>query len=1073
MWARLVSATVHHPVTTIMVTVAILVFGIVGATRLPVELLPNLAYPTLTIQTTFPNAAPVETEELVTGPIEDRVRAVPGVVRVQSTSREGESEIVLDFAWGTPVDPAMAEVREELDRVYLPQTVTRPIVLRYDPSQEPIVRLALAPRASSDRPRLGPAELAQLRRIADKLVKRELEKLPGVAAIELHGGEENEVLVELDPARLAALGVDADAVVAAISADNVNQPGGSLTEQRNRYLVRTVHEARTPEDIGGVIVRSQGGAELRVRDVARVRLTPREAEEWSLVNGHDAIEIAVFREGDANIVEVANEVLDAIPKLALPDGTGITVLSNRAAFVQSAIREVRDNAILGGALAVLVLLFFLRDLRATAVIALAIPVSLLSAFVPLQALGVTVNVMSLGGLALGVGMLVDNSIVVLESIARTSAAAGSEARSRRENVVAGTSEVAASVVASTLTTIAVFLPMAFVEGIAGQLVADLAYAVSLSMCSSMLVSLTLVPVLECAGFAEAPRVPVAPTPRSWLIFVLVTPLALVLRVLARIVAALGRIASAVTAPFASLYDRTEALYPSWLALALRWRWLVIVSTIVACVACVHLLERQGRTLLPELEQDEFFIQVALPRDASLERTRTAMLAISRAIAGRREVATQFARVGGWAANGEAVGQVRGPYLGQLDVRLATDVVDRSAAIGSLFAAIAAGNIEPRAALQLGHPTLVSVAAPLEVLVFSNDLEAAARHATMLAPKLAAIEGLSDVAPDALEGRPEVRIAFDADRLARRKITVEQAATAIRRAVAGEIATTLFTGEDQLEVRVMLPKAERSSVDDIGNIQIATSAGVPILLRSVADLEAATGPAEVRHLDGRRGVRIQARTTQVDLGRLAHEVDRELAATTVDGVSAALSGQAEQLERSLWSLALAAALAVFLVYVVMASSFESLLHPLIILGTVPLGAAGVALACAITQTPLSAMVGIGVIVIGGIVVNNAIILVHAINDRRGRGMALEAAIIEAGVVRIRPIAMTTLTTVLALIPMALGLGDGADLRQPLAITLIGGLTFSTALTLAVIPCVYRSVPGPSRATWAGAGTTSGE
>ncbi len=458
-----IAKVVLRPVSTTMVTVTLLLFGLVAALRLPIELLPELSYPTITVRTTEADAAPSEVEELITRPIEERVGAVPGVVKVESVSREGTSDVVLDFAWGTPMDQAMADVREKLDRVTLPLTASRPLLLRYDPSQEPILRLALRPTETT---RPSPDDLAVLRKMADDIVKRALEKIPGVAAVQVHGGELEEIAVDLDAERLVALGIGGEEVVAALQRENINRPGGAVDERDDRYLVRTLNEAHTAEDIGAIVVRNTAGRELRVRDVAKVSRRPLERTELSLVGGREAVELAVYREGDANLVAVANAVIEALPRLRLVAGYEVVVLANQAKFIESSVDEVVDNTLVGGVLAILVLLFFLRDLRATVVIAAAIPISLLAAFVPMQALDVSLNVMSLGGLALGVGMLVDNSIVVLEAVARVRSEAGSprDAEGLRRTAVQGTGEVAASVVASTLTTVAVFLPMAFVEG---------------------------------------------------------------------------------------------------------------------------------------------------------------------------------------------------------------------------------------------------------------------------------------------------------------------------------------------------------------------------------------------------------------------------------------------------------------------------------------------------------------------------------------------------------------------------------------------------------------------------------
>ncbi|MEM7154215.1 MAG: efflux RND transporter permease subunit [Myxococcota bacterium] len=1064
-----IAATVLHPVTTTMATIAVLVFGLVAASRLPVELLPDLSYPTITIQTTDANAAPVEIEELITRPIEERVGAVPGVLSVESSSREGTSEVVLDFQWGTAVDHAMADVREKLDRVRLPMTAERPVVLRYDPAQEPIMRLALrGPTAV-----LSDQDLASLRQRADRLVKRQLEKISGVAAVQLHGGQEEEVLVELDPARVAALGLSTEEVAAAIRTSNVNQPGGAITEGHRRWLIRTLHEARTPEQLGETVIRSANGAELRLREVAKIRRLPTEREELALVDDAEGIELAVYREGDANIVAVAQALREAIPQLRLPPGHELVVLSNRAEFIEAAVQEVRDNTLIGGVLAVLVLLFFLRELRATVVIAAAIPISLLATFIPLSGLGVSLNVMSLGGLALGVGMLVDNSIVVLEAIARVRESAieaneldGTPIPSRAQLAVAGTSEVATSVLASTLTTVAVFFPMSFVEGVAGQLVRDLSYAVSFSMLSSMVVSLTLVPVLQSLGDRpeeEAdqgrPRSPLA-----WLfggvIGLLFWPLALLVKGLALLLHVLSR-------PFTWAYEQLERTYAPILRVALSARVLVLAAAVGACVMAVKLVEDRGRTLLPEVAQGELFVQVRLPQGASLPRTTAAMQAMSEALADDPDVALRFARVGSLTRAGSAGGSLTGSHLGQIDVHLVPGAMDRQADIEArLMQKMRAALPEPDALLQLGRPALFSFAPPIELQVFGEDPERVTPHVERLLPALSEIDGLLDVLPDDLDGRPEVRVHFDHERLGRLGLTVEATATAVQRAVQGEVVSTMFAADEQLDIRVRLPEVDRRSVEDVSRIQVATVDGVAVRLDAVAQVDGGRGPSEIRRINGRRGVRIQARSESVDLAGLSARVQAVIDehAEADPSIDTVLGGQADEMEVSLRSLTMTTLLSIFLVYVVMASSFESLLHPFLIMFTVPLALAGVSLAAWVTDLPLSAMMGIGVIVLGGIVVNNAIVLINAVNDRRGEGMDVNTALVEAGRVRVRPIIMTTLTTVLGLLPMALGLGEGAALRQPLAVAVIGGLSFATLLTLLVMPCAYRMMPGRVRAAW---------
>lgn len=1063
-----IATTVLRPVTTTMVTVTLLLFGLVAALRLPVELLPELSYPTITVRTTDTDAAPSEIEELITRPIEERVGAVPGVVKVESVSREGNSDVVLDFAWGTPMDQAMADVREKLDRVTLPTTAQRPLLLRYDPSQEPIMRLALR---SSEESSPSAGDLAVLRKIADDIVKRELEKIPGVAAVQVHGGELEEIAVELDAERLAAVGLGADEVVAALQRDNVNRPGGAVDERDDRYLVRTLHEATTPAELGDIVVRNTGGRELHVRDVARVSRRPLEREELSLVGGREAVELAVYREGDANLVSVARTVEAALPRMRLARGYEVVVLADNSEFIESSVDEVVSNTLVGGALAILVLLFFLREWTSTLVIAVAIPISLLATFVPLQALDVSLNVMSLGGLALGVGMLVDNSIVVLEAVARVRADHGvtRDAAARRRTAVQGTAEVAASVVASTLTTVAVFLPMAFVEGIAGQLVRDLSLAVSFSILSSMLVSLTLVPVLMSLG-GDEPTDPMAAPQRRSLIALLVIPIALTFRLLGLVIRAIGAVLGLLARPFTALWDALERTYPWLLRRALRRPAVIVALGVLVCVVTVPLIDRHGRTLVPEVAQREFYVQLELPQGTALSRTEAVVRTLGGVLDDDGAVDLHFARIGSVTAAGSAGGTVVGTHLGQIDIRLTRDGEVPSAAIEQrILERMRAALPVADARLVLGRPTLIAFGPPIEIQVFSEDIAQGAAMARTLAPALRELESLPEVIVDDLDGRPEVRVRFDRERLGRVGLSVSVAAAAVQRALAGEVATQLHLPDKQLDVRVRLPIADRRSVEDVAAISVGMVGGVPVRLDAVAAVEPDRGPAEIRRINGRRGLRIRARTDGVNLGGVAAEIRGVLDAHADPSgrVSTAISGQAGEMEGSLDSIAFTAALSLFLVYVVMAATFEHLLHPLLILVSVPLALAGVAVACDLAGLPLSAMVGIGVIVLGGIVVNNAIVLVSAINDRRGAGMPLFEAVVDAGRVRLRPILMTTLTTVLGLVPMALGLGDGAALRQPLAVSIMGGLSSSTLLTLLVIPALYLLLPGRVQAAWRGA------
>jgi HAE1 family hydrophobic/amphiphilic exporter-1 len=1064
---RFIAGVVVRPVTTAMITIACLLFGLVAGSRLPVDLLPDLAYPSITVQTTYPDAAPSEVEELVTRPVEELVGAVPGVVSVESVSREGTSEVVLDFAWGTRVDEAMADVREKLDRVQLPLTAERPVVLRYDPAQEPIMRLALSAPAKS----VGQTDLATLRLHADREIKRTLEKLPGVAAVKLHGGDEEEIRIALDPQKMAAWGISGQEVVAAIVADNVNRTGGGLTERENRYLIRTVHEAKTAAELSEIIVRANAdGGVLRLKHVAKVTRSPIEREEVALLSttGPDgtrvaeAVELSVYREGDANTVAVANTVKERVQRLRLPEGEKLVILSNQAEFIEAAVGEVIQNTLVGGALAIVVLLFFLRRLRSTLVIAVAIPISLLVTFVPLSMLGVSLNLMSLGGLALGVGMLVDNSIVVLESIARVRDR--DPDRTLRESAVEGTKDIAGSVIASTLTTVAVFFPMAFVEGVAGQLVRDLSFAVSFSILSSMVVSLSLVPVLQALGGDTQPE---TKTPPKSLVAWLIAIPALLWWPVRTLVRVSGKALGIVAKPLMASYEGLEKGYPPLLRGALRFKTTVLLGAIGLCVASLALADTLGRTLLPEVEQREFYVQLTMPQGTSLEHTRSLTESLMRSVDSDERVALSFARVGSITQGGSATGSLLGTHLAQVNLRLADDPqLDVTTTTEDLAAKLRRAVAGPEVLLRTGQPALLSFDAPIEIQVFSEDLAGSVAHAKRVLPGLSGVAGLEDVVPDDLAGRPEVRVRFDRERLGRVGLDIDTAALAVQRAIQGELAGKLHAIDKQLDIRVQLPKVDRSKVTDVARIQVGVANDVAIPLSAIAELETALGPAEIRRIDGRRGFRIRARLAGADLSAVAGDVQSVLDehAEADPRVHVLIAGQAQEMQGALASLAITALLSVFLVYVVMASSFESLHHPFLIMFTVPLAVVGVILAFYVLQMPISAMTGIGSIILGGIVVNNAIVLINAVNSRRGKGMPVREALIEAGKVRVRPILMTTATTVLGLLPMALGFGEGASLRQPLAVAVIGGLSVATLLTLVVIPCAYALLPGRRREAW---------
>jgi HAE1 family hydrophobic/amphiphilic exporter-1 len=1040
---RLIDHSIQRPVTVFMVTVGVVLFGLVAASRLAVELLPDLTYPSLTIRTELPDAAPSDVEQFVTRPIEEGVGVVSGLTRMHSVSRPGQSEVTLEFGSGTRMDLASLATREKLDLVTLPREARRPSILRFDPSLDPVLRLRFS----------GGGNLQRLRRVADQTLKPELEGVPGVAAVRVTGGEEEEIQVEVDAARLSSVGLSLADLTRRLADENVNLAGGSLVEGPSEYLIRAANLFASPEEIGRVVLASRPDGVVRVSDVARVARGARDREVVARVKGEEAVEIALYKEGDANTVAVARGLKRRVARLSLPPGTSIVTVADQSLYIESAVRDVLDAAWQGGLLAILVLFAFLRDLRTTLIIALSIPVSVLATFVVMYRFGLSLNLMSLGGLALAVGMLVDNSIVVLESVFRRR----EEGLGPREAASRGASSVAMAVAASTFTTVAVFLPLVFVEGLAGQLIRDQALTVSFSLLASLVVALTLVPVLSALGGRASEPAPEHAPGRlgrllRWTLFVLV----FVPRLVTRGVGLLGRWARPLVErallPFDLGWGWVERAYPPLLAAALDRPGRVLGGAVAAFGLAVAAALVLPVDLFPTPSQGRFTFDVRLPEGTALHVTDAVLDRLAATVADDPRVRFAYTSAGQTDLSAFAGGP-REANAGQLAVvmKRARDARGEAEVAGRLRASMAQ---VPGLSWEFGRPSLLRFRAPIEVEVYAYDLDTLRRASDAVAARLASVRGLEDVESSVRHGEPEVQLTFDRDRLAAYGLDPAGASRLVRNAVQGEAATQFSDLDRKLDVRVRANQAQRTVVASLADLEVGRNDGRTVPLGAVADVRVARGPGEIRRITQQRAAVVTADLRGRDLGSAARDIEAALAAEPLPGgARATLSGQNRELGESFGSLRFALLLAVFLVYLVMASQFESLLHPFVILFTLPLAVVGVALALAVTWTPVSVMVLIGLIVLAGIVVNNAIVLVDCANQLRRAGRARREALIEAGRVRLRPIFMTTLTTVLGLLPMALGFGDGAEVRAPLALTLIGGLSMATLLTLVVIPVAY--------------------
>ena len=1146
-------------VTVGMLTLTMVLFGLIGLSGLKVNLLPDLSYPTLTVRTEYEGAAPLEIENLISQPVEEAVGVVKNVRKVHSVSRTGQSDVVLEFAWGTDMDMASLEVRDKLDTLQLPLEAKKPLLLRFNPSTDPIVRLGLttdscrsgdsrdlastrekiAADAAPTKDAKGVAssacvptaaseiQLKQLRRFADDDLKKRIEPVSGVAAVKVGGGLEDEIDVSIDQQQLARLGIDINEVITRLKNENVNASGGRIDEGSQRFLVRTINQFKNLDEMRELLIKVDGNVPVRLKDIATVTQGYKEREGIVRIDGREAIELAIYKEGDANTVSVAKSVNAQVEKLkdSLPKGAKLSTIEDQSIFIEHALSEVKFDALLGGVLAILIIFFFLGHAWSTFIISLSLPVSLIATFFFMGQLHLSLNVMSLGGLALATGMVVDDSIVVLENIARLR----EKGASIVEAAVRGTAEVGMAVTASTLTTVAVFFPLVFVQGVAGQLFRDQALTITFAMLISLVVAMTLIPMLASLrgraplAYRDEPAAPPRPlTQRRLLrgparvfraigeVFFQILPRASawVVAVSSRFIGKyVGRglrfVGRVITGP----YDRAAAFYHRSLPKALEHPWRVLGFAALVFALSMALVPTLGLDLIPQLAQGRFDMTVTLPPGTPLAETDKLVGEISARHAKDSGVESIYG-VAGAGTRLDANPTESGENIARLSIALANggskkieaDEVDR-------LRAGMANRADTE--VKFARPQLFSFSAPLEVEIRGYDLDALATAGHRLGDLMKNSPRFADIKSTVENGYPEIQIRFDQDRAAALGLTTRDIADRVVRKVKGEVATRYDFRDRKIDVLVRSRLSDRGSVDDIRNLVVgyiapsganatttnstassgsaasgsngaASSSGssgssgggsstsssstvsdtargsndTPVRLSAVADVLATEGPSEIHRVSQERVAIVSANLRYGDLGSAVSEINHIVANNPLAaGVKVHVGGQSEELDSSVRSLMFALGLAIFLVYLVMASQFESLLHPFVIMFSIPLAAVGAVLALKLTNSPVSVVVFIGLIMLVGIVVKNAIVLIDRVNQLREAGVAKRDAIAQGAESRLRPIVMTTLCTLIGFSPLAIGVGEGAEVRAPMALTVIGGLAVSTLLTLVVIPVVY--------------------
>jgi len=1103
-------------VTVGMLTLTMVLFGLIGLAGLKVNLLPDLSYPTLTVRTEYEGAAPLEIENLISQPVEEAVGVVKNVRKVHSVSRTGQSDVVLEFAWGTDMDMASLEVRDKLDTLQLPLEAKKPLLLRFNPSTDPILRIGLA--AAGDAA-TNEIQLKQLRRFADDDLKKRIEPVTGVAAVKVGGGLEDEIDVAIDQQQLARLGIDINEVITRLKNENVNASGGRIDEGSQRFLVRTINQFKNLDEMRELLVKVDGNVPIRLKDIATVTQSYKEREGIVRIDGREAIELAIYKEGDANTVNVAKAVNAQLDKLkdTLPSGAKLTTIEDQSVFIEHALSEVKIDALLGGVLAILIIFFFLGHAWSTFIISLSLPVSLIATFFFMGQLHLSLNVMSLGGLALATGMVVDDSIVVLENIARLR----EKGASIVEAAVRGTAEVGMAVTASTLTTVAVFFPLVFVQGVAGQLFRDQALTITFAMLISLVVAMTLIPMLaSLRGRAplayrdeplQEPRpLPTRPVLRGpvrvfraigeflfqiwprFFVWIGAIVFGFVGKYLGKFLRFVGR---GITIP----YDRAAAFYHRSLPKALAHPWRVLGFAALVFALSMALVPSLGLDLIPQLAQGRFDMTVTLPPGTPLSETDKLVGEVSSRHAKDPGVESIYG-VAGAGTRLDANPTESGENIARLSIalkdggskKIEAEEVDR-------LRAGMANHADTE--VKFARPQLFSFSAPLEVEIRGYDLDALAKAGHRLGELMKSSERFADIKSTVEGGYPEIDIRFDQDRAAALGLTTRDIADRVVRKVKGEVATRYDFRDRKIDVLVRSRLADRGSVEDIRSLVVgyiaadaastgstnataassnATNSAVngasttppaankagttsetsrsandtPIRLSAVADVLATEGPSEIHRISQERVAIVSANLRYGDLGSAVAEVNDIVSKNPLAaGVKVRVGGQSEELDSSVKSLLFALGLAIFLVYLVMASQFESLLHPFVIMFSIPLAAVGAVLALKLTSSAISVVVFIGFIMLVGIVVKNAIVLIDRVNQLREAGVSKREALAQGAESRLRPIIMTTLCTLIGFAPLAIGVGEGAEVRAPMALTVIGGLAVSTLLTLVVIPVVY--------------------
>jgi Cation/multidrug efflux pump len=1014
---KLAEVSVKRPVTIIMLMLIIILLGTVSLTRLPVDLFPEMEIPVAVVMTEYSGVGPQEIEKLITNPVEGAVSTVENIDTVTSTTTQGRSLVIVQFKYGTDMNFATLQMREKVDMIKrsFPAEVGAPMIMKIDLTMMPVLYLTISGQDG---------DLAKLQTLAEDKIKPRLERVKGAASVSVSGGYQNRIEIKTHQEQLTGYGLSIETLAKIIGAENMNSPGGEVQKGTQDLTIRTTGEFQSVDEIKELLIPLPAGGQVRLKDVADISLTHQDLSAITRINGKQSITITIQKQSGTNTVKVCSDLKAAIQELEkdYPQLAFDPVL-DQSVYINQSIHTVGNEALLGGLLAILVVFIFFHNLRTTFITATAIPIALMATFAVLYFIGITINMMTLGGLSLAMGRLVDDNIVALENVYRHRKLG----YSKWDAAVKGVSEIGMAVVASTLTTVCVFLPIVFVQGITATLFRQLALTVSISLGASLLVSLTLVPTLS-SKFLLAEEVQ---TGRKGLLGVM----------------------DRFSRWFDRLFESVESGYRRFLHYALHHRKKVIGLSILIFVLSSLSILTIGAEFMPAADAGQLTVSVKLPDGAKLEETDSVVNQIEQKLEGIKEINTAFVLIGtngGFTVGGDTA-NVSTVYI-QL-----TDLKSRKRSVGQVADEIrsltkdipgAEINVTVSDNMSMGSTT------PVDIAVKGEDLEQLKKIGNDFQEIVATVEGTREVKTSLGEGVPEVQIQIKRQNAAQFGLTAGQIAQAVKGTISGITATRYRYEGKEIDVVLLGDETLKTSIANLEQTPVATPTGISVPLSQVAQVSLDRGPASINRTGQTRVVNITSQLMNRDLNSVTKDIENKIMAYSLpEGYTYEMGGQNKELVDSFMDLGLALILAIILVYMILASQFESLLHPFTIILSLPMGFSGGILGLFITRKTLCVPAFIGLILLTGIVVSNAIVLVDYINKRRERGEELETAIENAGPIRLRPILMTALATVLGLVPMALGLGEGSESMAPMAVVVIFGLSLSTLSTLLIVPVIY--------------------